>query len=248
MTVFTVGDLHGSQGWIRIYNQFRQCPDRHKIFIFLGDLCDSADRDYHEDILDIKSLSNLHLIRDVITHDDRTFLCLGNHDVAKLLNEPVTITHVKDYKEWDKDPKFRTAIIRMQAAYRRMIKTGRTSLYKRIDGWIFSHAGISYLDHTLQSFERDLVDTSTSLIGKLKRYNTHDISPMYTRDVHLRAVPGYNQVVGHTPVKNYLDKNKFPAIFETDDGHKIYYIDCTHSTKNIMGLKINTKSGKVEVV
>jgi hypothetical protein len=237
MVVYVIGDIHGDNSWIRVYDVFRH-DNSASNFIFLGDLIDQRDKAYN-----IEDLYYLHLIRDVIEKDKRTYLCLGNHDVARILNEPTNIND-KDayYKRFKTDHDFRTFILRVQAAYKRILRTGRANALFKIeqDKWLFSHAGLSYLDSTDRSIINTPVDKQ---VGK---YNTHDISPYWTRRVDLRAVDGYNQVVGHTPIE--LIGNTFPVEKRTGDGHIILYVDDSSNTGKLRGIKLDTETNKIKTI
>jgi len=228
--IIAIGDLHGQDCWKAIN------PDEYDYILFLGDYVDSFSVPREtilsnlEDIIALKKL-----------YPQKVTLLLGNHDIQ--------------YSEY---PNYRCSGFdeRMQPDYTQMFRENRHlfQVALQIGRYLFTHAGISHSfartclgDRYTQVVEHlinaaDLLNAihaspSQSILHTVSRYRGgYDqfggITWADYRETSVDLLPGYHQIVGHTPV------DAFARIGDSESS--ITYIDLREKTgfQNFLSFQI----------
>lgn len=202
MKILVMGDIHGRTWWKDIIELEK--PDK---VIFLGDYVST-----HDEITGEEQFSNLVDIMDYkASNPDTTIMLRGNHDIQHLGYSWAECSGFDDY------------VYTYMSSYefKNDFLNKTTWIHEEdIDGekYIFSHAGVSktWLDYSnikelnkINNFEPcERFGFSPSVYSDY--YGTSPTQPCtWIRPQTLieYAIEGYNQVVGHTPVK-YIFKAK----------------------------------------
>jgi hypothetical protein len=188
-----LGDIHGTTFWKKY-----QDTDFDELYI-LGDYFDRApcppDR----------QIKNFLEITEWAKNDPRVRLCLGNHDYHYVLNDPL-----ERYSGFQKKyaGEFHKVLIQNLESLGIVYKSG---------GLLISHAGISQTFLTLHGIA-DPMDINGRFRENLRLLvfcgldgSGNDITqgPLWIRPRALLsdALPGYSQIVGHTPVEDITIKH-----------------------------------------
>lgn len=242
MKLLILGDIHGENLWeyvgdIRLIKDTPNIQTDFDKYIFLGDYADSFVRTVEQQKQQLESIikfklnypDQVHLL--IGNHDlyymftDKQFLCSGNNGAADLVLGPI-------YKE-----------------YLHLFEPALT-----IGDYLFSHAGV------VSSYVRDeekVVDLYNRLIESYKDYVDNrkknwifnvgytrggrydnggifwaDAREYATHGSHKGIPSGFNQVVGHTPVKEINTLNR------PDGTGSVTFID-THHHSDELGYELN---------
>ena len=234
MKIGILGDLHGLNTW----KQFTiENPDMG-MWIFLGDYLDSYS---HKDEQIINNF--LDIIQFKKDNPDKVILLLGNHEISYFENQmcsgyrvgmaPIVNSIYKDNKDL------------FQIAYQ----------YKN---YLFTHAGVSkkwynwaknvFLDVEEKFHPEDFADalniiskTSSSgclySVGRIRGGSSFGGPLWADRNETMEGIiPGFNQIVGHTPHKEITKVTKFMGT-ELED-RSITYCDNLQTSKEFLTLSI----------
>jgi len=217
MKIFTIPDLHGKTFWME-----KDLSSYDKV-IFLGDYVDSFDH---------SNIEILHCLNSVLNYKrdnpDKAELLWGNHDMGYIGNHTKCsgyryIMAPDLYRIFKENEKF------FNVAYQ----------YKNT---IWSHAGIcKSWYNTLKQYNKELTDENlVEYINQL--YYTHDswllemvghsrgggempgILWADKQDLIHKPISGFDQVVGHSKVKDVREYNI--------NGNKIVFTDCLDEVEN----------------
>jgi hypothetical protein len=183
-----LGDIHGTTFWKKYKD-----TDFDELYI-LGDYFDRAP------CPPARQIENFLEITAWAKNDARVRLCLGNHDYHYLLDDPLEI-----YSGFQKKyaARIHTVLIENQESLGIVYKS---------DGLLISHAGISQTFLDLHGIA-DPMDINEEF-RKNPRFlvfcgfdaSGNDITqgPLWIRPGALLSdpLPGYSQIVGHTPVED----------------------------------------------
>jgi hypothetical protein len=184
-----IGDIHGRSFWRHyIEEDFTE-------FYFVGDYFDSFDLSFKI------QYSNFIEICKAAREDSRIKLCLGNHDYHYLSK----ITEM--YSGYQENYFF--MINRILEQNIDLMKV----VYVTEDNYIISHAGVStwFMEQMKNAGYSNVEDINTAFnedrtVLKFNGTNPYgdDItqSPLWIRPASLekQPLPGYRQIVGHTPI------------------------------------------------
>ena len=200
MKIVVLGDIHGRTVWKKIIA--KEQPDQ---VIFLGDYVST-----HECVSEMDQVSNLLEIMHFKDHHPETILLRGNHDMQ----------HLGYY--WAECSGYFRRVEELMADLKEEF-LAKTQWIHVMGKTIFSHAGISkkWLEKNRLTLEGiNSLEPSElfgfSLSDSRDIYGTSPLQPpTWIRPVTLVDVmiPGYDQVVGHTPVEhcfNEKDSNEIP--------------------------------------
>jgi hypothetical protein len=182
-----IGDVHGRPFWKSYIHT------RYKEFYFIGDYFDSLDIPFS------RQYNNFTAICDAARKDNRIKLCLGNHDFQYLRG-----VHDQQYSGFQ-DQHFEeiSAILEENIDLLKVV-------YVTKDNFLVSHAGVTawFLKSINGSRPEDINSAFDNDRNVLNFYG-FDIygddvtqSPIWVRPGSLKKdpLPGYSQIVGHTPV------------------------------------------------
>lgn len=196
MKTITVPDLHGHDFWKRI-----NVVNYDKV-IFLGDYVDSFKQPNEKIYMNLIDI--LHLKAD---HPDRVVLLLGNHDIQYMYYPEHRCSGFRKGMADDLITLFRAHAYLFAVAYQH-------------ENWLWTHAGISipwYRQHasviemfqqggTLADALNRLMQTEDPMLHEVgyRRGGSADVGGITWADrkeivIH-GSLPGYHQVVGHTPI------------------------------------------------
>jgi predicted MPP superfamily phosphohydrolase len=209
---YAIGDVHGRPFW-KSY-----IKDSYKEFYFTGDYFDSFDIPFS------KQYDNFVEICKEARKNKRIKMCLGNHDYHYLRG-----VYNQTYSGYQYHNREKIADILEKNID--LLKV----LYVTADKYIISHAGVTrtFLKSTGGTQPED-INSIFSINRNALRFNGINIygddvtqSPIWvrTRSLERDRVPGYSQIVGHTPQRSISEQT-------TKDGCKLVYID-THDTESI---------------
>lgn len=197
--IIAIGDLHGKDCWKKVN------PEQYDQIIFIGDYADSFT------ITPDKILRNL---KDLIDFKKRqpgkVTLLLGNHDM-----------HYMEY------PDYRCSGFNrfFQPDYTELFRDNRNLFQAAVQfgDYLFTHAGLSrsFVNHNLTAYARliearqiQVADLLNGLHNSENQAVLHPVSVMRGgadpfggitwadyRETSVDLLPGYHQVVGHTPRK-----------------------------------------------
>lgn len=200
MKIVVLGDIHGRTVWKKIIA--KEQPD---LVIFLGDYVST-----HEGISESDQVSNLLEILRFKDHHPETILLRGNHDLQHL---GYYWAECSGYFRW-------VAELMTDLKEEFLAKTQWIHL---AGNTLFSHAGVSkvWLEDNFLTLDDINSLGPTELFGftssNLRDYygTSPEQPPTWIRPTTLATVmiPGYDQVVGHTPVErcyNMKDSSETP--------------------------------------
>ena len=209
---YAIGDVHGRPFWKSyIKKEFNE-------FYFTGDYFDSYDIPFS------KQYANFTEICKEARSDERIKLCLGNHDYHYLIG-----VHDQFYSGYqDQNSK------KIGEVFEENIDLFKI-VYPTEDKYIISHAGItSWFLKSIGGKKPEDINSAFLKDRNILRFNGYNIygdditqSPIWVRPGSLENdhLPGYSQIVGHTPVREIAE-------FALKDGVTIILID-THNTESI---------------
>lgn len=196
MKILILGDIHGRLIWYDIIKH--ESPD---ITIFLGDYITS-----HEGIYSEQQLANLEdILNYKETNPNKVILLRGNHDVQHL---GYSWAECSGY-----DKKLHDF---MSSSYNKNRFLDNTQWIYIDNKTIFSHAGISqvWMDNSRIENVHDINKLEPSELFGFTPDNYFDVygtsktqPPTWIRPQTLCTcnIKGWDQVVGHTPVKNIVN-------------------------------------------
>ena len=209
---FAIGDVHGRSFWKSyIKKEFTE-------FYFTGDYFDSYDIPF------AKQYKNFIEICNAARSDSRIKMCLGNHDYHYLSG--VRNQSYSGYQDHNS--------IQISMILEKNIDLLKI-VYVTEDKYLISHAGVtSCFLKSINGKKPEDINESFKKDRNILNFNGYDIygdditqSPIWVRPRSLENdhVSGYNQIVGHTPVRSIAE-------FVLEDGNKLILID-THDTESI---------------
>ena len=215
MRVAVIGDVHGTTKWKECYKNIKEKDNDVSRIIVLGDWFDPY---FPYSFEEMKNIYN-EFIEDS-KNDDRIISILGNHDLSGyIINDGGTN---------------RTSFTN-KSSIAKLIKENLPNSYLvyKIGNYLFSHAGVSKTwyemtfipENNARDYELDLFKkgwTPDELIH-LCYFNKKDTSlcgdsiyqsPIWIRPGSLMRdmLPGYNQVVGHTQVKEIINLKNYEEL------------------------------------
>lgn len=196
MKIITVPDLHGHDSWKRIN------VEGYDKVIFLGDYVDSFTGT-NEDIY----MNLINILKLKADHPDKIVLLLGNHDIQYMYYPEYRCSGFRKAAADDLITLFRVHAYLFSVAY-------------QYGTWLWTHAGISipwYKRHKTVIEQYQGEGTLADVLNRLMLANhpmLHEVG--YRRGgfdevggitwadrkemvIH-GSLPGYHQVVGHTPI------------------------------------------------
>ena len=209
---YAIGDVHGRSFWKSyIKNEYSE-------FYFTGDYFDSYDLPFST------QYTNFEDICKEARADNRIKLCLGNHDYHYLQgvrNQFYSGFQEQNYKKI-------SAVLEENIDLLKIV-------YVTEDNYIISHAGVtSWFLKSIKGTEPEDINRAFCKDRNILNFNGHNIygdditqSPIWVRPGSLESghLPGYSQIVGHTPVRKISE-------FALKDQAKLVLID-THDTESI---------------
>lgn len=220
MKVVCIGDIHGTTKWIDCYRKILENDNDCEKIIVMGDWFDP-----YEDIpLDIMVERYEEFLKDQ-KEDDRIISLLGNHDLDGYVIDGQTNRTERDRK---KKKKISDEI---------KSNLDNSYLVYKIGNWLFSHAGVSqvWLDHLskIYTFYPEWIMSNKKGwtredIYTLCHFSAYDYSgygdspyqgctwirPQALVDSHIK---GYNQVVGHTRLKEITNLKSIESLELDED-------------------------------
>lgn len=202
MRIIAIGDLHGRSCWKEID------PALYDRIVFLGDYVDSL-------VIPAETiLKNLEeLIEFKVNHFEKVTLLLGNHDV-QYSEYPFTYTCSGFNGKY-------------QARYTKLFRDN-SALFKvaeSIGDYLFTHAGVSvgFMAHNLKKWSEEIWTLEYDIAELLNNIHESDYKEILhtvgksrggsdpfggitwadMSETHNDYLFGYNQVVGHSPVKRF---------------------------------------------
>ncbi|MDR2795333.1 MAG: metallophosphoesterase [Spirochaetaceae bacterium] len=186
-----IGDIHGRDFWKHyIGEDFDE-------FYFAGDYFDSFDLPF------VTQYRNFTELCEIARKDERIKLCLGNHDYHYLEKVTELYSGCQEYHFFD---------------IRRILEQNIDILkvvYVTWDNYIISHAGVSawFMTRMKNAGYNNVEDINTAFNENraILNFNGTDPygdnitqSPIWIRPASLekQPLPGYNQIVGHTPMRS----------------------------------------------
>lgn len=203
MRIITISDIHGRDCWLRVnVEQF----DR---VIFLGDYTDSyefSDTDILENLQRIVQLKQ--------AHPEKVVLLIGNHDAQYI--------HFPHYRCSGFRPSMQAALSALFTAHQAFFQIAHQE-----SNYLFTHAGVSnrWLSHLPKDNHRAGLNLDSQLADSMNRMHQDrmlrtalfDVSylrggsdeaggPVWAdkRETTTDYLPGLHQVVGHTPVPEFV--------------------------------------------
>jgi predicted MPP superfamily phosphohydrolase len=184
MKILVIPDVHGTHHWAKA--QYSKAD----LIIFLGDYVDNWENNWPDQILNLQSI-----IKFKLDNFGRVVLLLGNHETSYLLNE-----HCSGWQPTH-DFEIKSLLQKYRDCFKivSIVETQTMPL-------IFSHAGVSidWLNRNkIMPTEINISYEQNPNIVRAYSYgygeNTNE-GPLWIRPNSLafNAVPGYNQVVGHS--------------------------------------------------
>ena len=210
---YAIGDVHGRPFWRSYIN------GKYSEFYFIGDYFDSPDISF------AKQYVNFEAICSTARTNRRVKLCLGNHDYQYLRG-----VHGQRYSGFQEQHcKEISDILEDNIDLLKIV-------YVTKDNYILSHAGITscFLSSIGGAAPED-INSAFAKNRNILNFNGENVygdditqSPLWVRPGSLQddPLPGYNQIVGHTPVEKIIeiqlrDENKL-ALIDTGDIKTIY--------------------------
>jgi hypothetical protein len=211
-----LGDIHGTAFWKNYRDR-----DFDELYI-VGDYFDRAPCPPE------RQIENFLGIIEWAKSDSRIRLCLGNHDYHYFLNDPMeTYSGFEEYYADD----IHRALMDSRESLGIVYKSGNV---------LVSHAGISNTFLGLRGIADPLdINARFREDPRLLVFCGYDPSgnditqgPLWIRPESLisDALPGYSQIVGHTPVKNIV-KKQLPSARNTAQNNSIYFINVVGKDK-----------------
>jgi len=219
--IIVFGDNHGIDYWrkfadLEILIDHKNMFTDYDLYVFLGDYTDSFDKTNVEIMQNLNKLARLKS-----NYPKQVVLLLGNHDLQYLYNyNEHGCSGFRPEAWFDLNDYFVHHEARFQAAF-------------QIENIIFTHAGIHRGWYNVE-FPFNSPDIASDLNGALHQKVQclfdvghrrggfkHQGGPFWA-DKHetlQKPLKGYHQVMGHTPVPEV-------KVYDTKDGHKLFYCDC----------------------
>ncbi|MDR2767737.1 MAG: metallophosphoesterase [Treponema sp.] len=209
-----IGDIHGRAFWKHYLD--REAGE----YYFLGDYFDSFDVPFE------KQYGNFIDICKTARKDPRIKLCLGNHDYHYLSG--VTSQRYSGFQD--------RYFLRINEALEENIDL--MAIVRKTGGdFLISHAGVTnYFLKALELDDPEEINLAFKKNRDILNFNGDNIfgddvtqSPIWIRPRSLRkdAVLGYNQIVGHTPVR------EIDEIATLDGRNRLIFID-THDSESVL--------------
>lgn len=226
MHFLSCGDVHGRNYWKTID------PAKYDKIIFVGDYLDSFN------VSNSDILSNLFdLIEFKKTHPDKVVLLLGNHDLWYWFGGIPShrCSGVRPDMLWDVADLFIRNRKLFQVAY-------------QYENYIWSHAGIhigwykNFIENKIEPGDINLADTINRLfeINYKPLFNVSWLRGGVSREGGIfwadkretcrKPLPGYHQIVGHSPVS---DIKTITVKYKKRPHASITYVDCLHKVDAI---------------
>lgn len=207
MKIITISDLHGRDNWRHID------VDQYDKVIFLGDYTDSYDLSDH---LILKNLEQI--IRLKSREPNKIVLLLGNHDIQYL--------HFPYYRCSGFRPSMQLQLTELFTKHEALFQIAHQEA-----SYLFTHAGVSnrWLAHVPEADLRSKLELNLRALDQLAdsmnkvhahrilRTSLFDVSylrggyeeaggPVWAdkRETSTDYIPGLHQVVGHTPVPEFI--------------------------------------------
>ncbi|MDR2211588.1 MAG: metallophosphoesterase [Spirochaetaceae bacterium] len=210
---FAIGDVHGRAFWKKYIDL------DYETFYFTGDYFDSFNIPFS------KQYNNFKEICGAARRDRRIKLCLGNHDYHYL-------TGVKNQQYSGFQDLNSAKINQVLEENMDLLKI----VYVTEDNCIISHAGVTaWFLNSIGGTSPGEINEAFEKDRNILMFNGRNIygdditqSPIWVRPGSLQSnpLPGYDQIVGHTPVKNIIEA-------ELNGGaNRLVLID-THDTESI---------------
>jgi len=189
---YAIGDIHGRSFW-KTY--IKDKPDEYYI---MGDYFDNPDISF------TKQYDNFLQISDAARRDSRIKLCLGNHDYQYLRG-----VHGQRYSGFQEE--FCNDIRDILEEHIDLFKI----VYVTNDNYIISHAGITacFLS-SIGGAKPEDINSAFAKNRNVLNFNGENVygdditqSPLWVRPGSLQddPLPGYSQIVGHTPVEKIIE-------------------------------------------
>ena len=208
-----IGDVHGRPFWKNYLD--KDFSD----FFFTGDYFDSFDIPFS------KQYKNFTEICKAARKDSRLKLCIGNHDyhyLAGVDNQRYSGFQDNNYQKISDVLEENIDLI--------------TVVHETKDKYLLSHAGVTnyflkslHIKKPLEinsSFEKDRNILNFNGIDNFGDNVTQSPIWIRPRSLFQDALSGYNQIVGHTPMREISELKTF------DNKNTITFID-THDTESI---------------
>ncbi|MDR0447869.1 MAG: metallophosphoesterase [Treponema sp.] len=209
---YAIGDVHGRTFW-KSY-----IKEDYREFYFTGDYFDSFNIPFS------KQFENFLEICETARTDGRIRMCLGNHDYHYLRG--VRNQQYSGFQDHNFD-KINTVLEKNIDLLRIVYVTG--------DKYIISHAGVTaFFFKSISGVTPEDINSAFDKNRNILNFNGYDIygdditqSPIWVRPGSLQSdpLPGYNQIVGHTPVRGITE-------IDLSDEYRLTLID-THNIKSI---------------
>ena len=209
---YAIGDIHGRPFWKSYINK------EFKEFYFTGDYFDSYNIPF------AKQYVNFLEICTAARVNTRIKMCLGNHDYHYLGG--VNNQYYSGYQ--DHNSRKISAVLEDNIDLIQIV-------YITEDKYIISHAGVtSWFLKSIGSKKPEDINIEFKKNRNILNFCGDDIhgdditqSPLWVRPRSLESdyLPGYSQIVGHTPVKEITE-------LSMKDGSNLIFID-THNTESI---------------
>jgi len=210
---YVIGDVHGRTFW-KTYLHLKFT----KLY-FIGDYFDSIDVPFS------KQYNNFTAICKEARHNSHIKLCLGNHDYQYLRG-----VHGQRYSGFQTDHSEEiSAVLEENIDLLKIV-------YVTGDNYIISHAGITECFLKSLGVSRPEEINAAFLENRnVLNFNGTNIfgdditqGPLWVRPPSLKKnpLPGYNQIVGHTPVdeiiKTKLEGAGVLVLIDTCDSNAVY--------------------------
>ncbi|MDR2314589.1 MAG: metallophosphoesterase [Spirochaetaceae bacterium] len=210
---YAIGDIHGRAFWKNYTGQ------DYESFYFTGDYFDSFDIPFSRQYRNFKEICK------AARKDRRIKLCLGNHDYH----------YLRGVKNQQYSGFQRLNFSKISAILEENIRLFKI-VYVTEDNYIISHAGVtSWFLNSIGGTKPEEINEAFEGDRNILAFNGPNIygdditqSPIWVRPRSLQSDPlgGYNQIVGHTPVRKITEA-------ELNGGaNKLALID-THNTESI---------------
>ena len=194
MRVLVIPDIH-LKPWIvdRAEEWFNEkTPDAA---VFLGDIADDWDKEWN---IPLYNATYDRVIKFCEDHNDRTYVCLGNHDLAYMWGRAVSGT--SEY-----------AVTTVKAKIKELKETlpaGRVAVMQCLDNCLFSHAGLVRCfaeEYVGKKIPPQQIADLVNIMSKVILWDRN--SPLWARPQGEQTIgsqlamwpEGVLQVVGHTP-------------------------------------------------
>ena len=204
MKVCCIGDIHGTDKFLKCYDKIiKKDNDCDKIIVF-GDHFDPYKNLHFHDMID-----NYIKFTEIMNKDERVISLLGNHDLS---------SYIIQLDKTNRTLKWKTGAAQISRHIRNNLN--KSYLCYRINDYLFSHAGVSetWFNNLKVIYQKRLIDNYTGWTdGEL--YNLVSFYPYdkshwgddpnqgctWIRPESLINNPygDYNQVVAHTRVDVY---------------------------------------------